>query len=86
MCQKLNYTNFKHNLLHFIFIMSPIIAEVLIMEDSVYKMKLSQEEAQFYMEFFYSKLSSNSLINHRRNYFLVMNIQFTVVCGKNNII
>lgn len=85
MCQKLNYTNSKHNLLHSIFIMYPAIAEVLIMEDSVYKMKLSQEEAQFYMEF-YSKLSSNSLTEHRRNYFFAMNIQFTVVCAKNKII
>lgn len=86
MCQKLNHTNSKHNLLHSIFIMYPIIAEVLIMEDSVYKMKLSREEAQFYMEFFYSKLSSNSLIEHSRSYFFAMNIQFTVVCGKNKII
>ena len=54
------------------------------MEESVYKIKQSQEEAQFYMMFFYSKLSSISLIKHRRNCFFSMNIQFTAFCRKSS--
>lgn len=57
-------------------------AEALIMEKHFYKIKQFQKETPFFLAVFYSKLSSISLIKHRRNNFLSMNIQFTAFCGK----
>lgn len=51
MHQILNHANLKHSLPYSIFIISPIAAEALIIEDNAYKMKASQEETQFQMEF-----------------------------------